>query len=117
MYYGKELSEVTPSEKFDAWMDFSNDFPSFSESYLVSVAITLSVIDTDDGVTADATPNDHVVGLPSIEQSEISNRNTRAVQRIETPTAGNRYLIKFLGTTETGQILEATSHFWCRVAT
>lgn len=116
MYYGKELSQITPEETFDAWFDFANDFRATSSDTVASATFTLSVIDTDDGATADSNPAGQLSGSASYEVSDVSGRQTIAIQRIATCVVGNRYLIKCLATMASGMVLDAHSHFWCRAA-
>ena len=116
MYFGRDFSEVAPGEIFDAWFDFARDLRPGSTAVISSATFTLEVVDTDTGATEDSSPSSQLSGSASIESSTISERNTVAVQRIDTPVVGNRYLIKCLATFDDGQKLQAHSHFWCRPA-
>lgn len=116
MYYGKEFSEVVPTEIFDAWFDFANDFRANSSDTIVSAVFSLAVVATDDGATVDASPAGQLSGAPSYETSDISGRQTIAVQRVDTCVAGNKYRITCLATMLSGMKLDAFSHFWCRAA-
>jgi hypothetical protein len=115
MYYGKDFSTVTPSEIFDAWFDFANDFRRGSSDTIVSAVFSLALSgDPDDGATVDPAPSGQLSGSPSYETSEISGRQTIAVQRVDTCVAGNRYRISCLATMASGMKLDAHSYFWCR---
>lgn len=116
MYYGRDFSTVGPDEVFDAWFDYARDFRPGDVDYIASAVFSLTKIETVDGATEDTSPADHLSGLAAIEASEVSGRDTIAVQRIDTLVAGNRYIVKCLATTSGGQVLEAYSKVWCRDA-
>jgi len=116
MYAGKDLSPVTPGESVDIWFDFALDFRPGSIETIASAVFSLSVVATETGATEDTDPSGQLSGSPSIEESDISGRNTVAVQRVDSPVDGNRYLIECLATTDAGQKLALHSRFWCRAA-
>lgn len=112
----QDFAPTTPSETTDRGIDYSYA-PLATGETIASATCTIELDSTDDGATADTSPNTRKSGSPSIEDSEITDK-TRVVvvQRLTGMVDGNVYRVIFRATTSNGQIIERHGHIACRVA-
>lgn len=117
MKISKDFGVASPSETRDLGFDYSNDPLAEGETLTGTPAFTLEVESTDDGKTADASPNTRKSGSATIEDSiETELTAVVAVQRVTGMVDGNVYRVICRATTTNGQVLELYGLISCRVA-
>lgn len=110
----RDFTVATPSETLDRGFDYAECLAAGET--LSSAAFSVEVKSVDDGAVIDPAPSSRLSGSAAIEDNADGVASAVAVQRFTGMINGNVYRLICRATTSAGQVVEASAHMPCRVA-